>query len=93
MIFDIENSLRKSNFRTLRLAAKARQSIPGWLILRALLKNGVDEGITSDPHDTTAYQLFFFLPTLKDGLVPTQGLQPCLHASGLLNYFLFLITE
>ena len=59
MIFDIENSLRKSNFRTLRRAAKARQSIPGWLILRALLKNGVDEGITSDPHDTTAYQLFF----------------------------------
>ena len=35
----------------------------------------------------------FFLPTLKDGLVPTQGLQPCLYASGLLNYFLFLITE
>ena len=35
----------------------------------------------------------FFLPTLKDGLVPTQELQPCLYASGLLNYFLFLITE
>ena len=31
MIFDIENSLRKSNFRTLRRAGKARQSIPGRL--------------------------------------------------------------
>ena len=28
MIFDIENSLWKSNFRTLRRAGKARQSIP-----------------------------------------------------------------
>ena len=31
MIFDIENSLWKSNFRTLRRAGKARQSIPGRL--------------------------------------------------------------
>ena len=24
----------------------------GWLILYAVLKNGVAEGVTSDPHDT-----------------------------------------
>ena len=28
-------------------------SLGGWLILQALLKNGVAEGVTSDPHDTT----------------------------------------
>ena len=28
MIFDVENSLRKSNFRTFRRAGKPRQSIP-----------------------------------------------------------------
>ena len=55
MIFDLENSLWKSNFRTLLRAGKASQDTynpAGWLILKALLKNGVEEGVASDLHDT-----------------------------------------
>ena len=61
MIFDIENSLWKSNFRTFDELAKLGKASQdtynpgGWLILQALLKSGVAEGVTSDPHDTSVW--------------------------------------
>ena len=75
IFFDIENSLWKSNFRTLRQAGKASQNAhnPGeWLILKALLKNGVAEGVASDPHDPSAGEAlakprFLDLPALASG--------------------------
>ena len=46
---------------------------PGlWLILKALLKNGVAEGVASDPHDPSAGEAlakprFLDLPALASG--------------------------
>ena len=48
MIFDIENSLWKSN--------QHAYNPGGWLILKALLKNGVAKGVASDSHDTNKSQ-------------------------------------
>ena len=44
----------------------------GWLILKALLKNGVAEGVASDPHDPSAGEAlakprFLDLPALASG--------------------------
>ena len=77
MIFDVENSLWKSNFHTLRRAGKASQDAynPGkWLIFWAVLKNGVAEGVASNSHDTTVYQIitaisYSLLPALPNWLI------------------------
>ena len=38
-------------------ASQDAYNLGGWLILLAFLKNGVAEGVTSDPHDTSTYHL------------------------------------
>ena len=57
MIFDIENSLWKSNFSTLERAGKARKSNTGCLESRIManfvrpFENWVAEGVASDNND------------------------------------------
>ena len=54
MIFDIKNSLWKSNFDTSRRGRKAFQDAyyqGGWLILQVLLNNWVAEGVASEVND------------------------------------------
>ena len=56
MIFDIEHSLPIfalcAELAKLGKASQDAYNPRGWLILQALLKNGVTEGVTSNPHDT-----------------------------------------
>ena len=58
MIFDIEIHFESQIFALCDKLAKLGKAcqdaynLEGWLILLAVLKNGVAEGVASDPHDT-----------------------------------------
>ena len=70
MIFDFESPIF-ALFAELAKLGKASQdayNLGGWLILLTLLKNGVAEGVASNPHDTSMdHQGRFFFWDIIDG--------------------------